>query len=226
MYAKELKMKILILEDERTLALSMQEFLEDSSYEVDCYRNSDKAFDVIYANSYDLLLLDVNVRGQQNGFELLRSLRKMNIATPAIFVTSLNNMENLIKGYASGCCDYLKKPFDLTELKLRVEQVIKMYCFVSQEHLIYLSDDYVYDTKKRQLSLHNEVIRLGKIESKIFELLIQHRGSIVTNDIFSINVWNDDIDSTNIRMQISSLRSKLKPNFIRNSRGLGYGIEI
>jgi DNA-binding response OmpR family regulator len=135
-------------------------------------------------------------------------------------------MEDLIKGYASGCCDYLKKPFDLTELKLRVEQVIKMYCFVSQEHLIYLSDDYVYDTKKRQLSLHNEVIRLGKIESKIFELLIQHRGSIVTNDIFSINVWNDDIDSTNIRMQISSLRSKLKPNFIRNSRGLGYGIEI
>ena len=219
-------MKILILEDERTLAISMQEFLEDSSYEVERYRNSDKAFDVIYENSYDLLLLDVNVHGQQNGFELLCSLRKMNIMTPAIFVTSLKNMEDLIKGYASGCCDYLKKPFDLAELKLRVEQVIKMYCFQSKEHLIYLPHEYVYDTKKMQLSLHEKVIILAKTEAKILELLIQNRGSIVTYDVFSINIWGDYIDKTNIRMQVSSLRSKLKSNFIRNSRGVGYGIEI
>ena len=114
-------MKILILEDERTLAISMQEFLEDSSYEVECFRSADRALNVIYENSHDLLLLDVNVHGQQNGFELLCSLREMNITTPAIFVTSLHNMEDLIKGYASGCCDYIKKPFDLRELKLRVE---------------------------------------------------------------------------------------------------------
>jgi DNA-binding response OmpR family regulator len=219
-------MKILILEDERTLAISMQEFLEDSSYEVECYRNSDRAFDVIYQNHYDLLLLDVNVHGQKNGFDLLCSLRKLNINTPAIFVTSLNNMEDLIKGYASGCCDYIRKPFDLSELKLRVEQVIKTYCFTSKSHLIYLSQDYVYDTKKMQLYLHDKSIHLGKTETKILELLIQNRGSIVTNDIFSLNVWNDYIDSTNIRMQISSLRKKLKRDFIRNTRGVGYGIEI
>ena len=219
-------MKILILEDERTLAISMQEFLEDSSYEVDCYRNSDKAFDVIYQNSYDLLLLDVNVYGKQNGFELLRSLRKMNISTPAIFITSLDNIADLCKGYASGCCDYLKKPFDLTELKLRVEQVIKMYCFVSEEHLLYLSDNYVYDTKKMQLSLADKVIILGKTESKILELLIQNRGSIVTYEVFSISIWSEYVDFTNIRMQVSSLRQKLKCNFIRNSRGVGYGIEL
>ena len=218
-------MKILILEDERTLAVSMQEFLEDSSYEVECYQNSDRALDVIYERSYDLLLLDINVNGQKNGFEFLCSLRNMDIRTPAIFITSLTKIEDLIKGYASGCCDYIKKPFDLAELKLRVEQVIKTYSFKSEEHSIYLADNYVYDTKKMQLSLHDKLFSLTKTEIKTLELLIKNRGSIVTYDTFSFSIWGESIDSTNIRMQISSLRQKLKCHFIRNSPGLGYGID-
>lgn len=218
-------MKILILEDETTLAISMQEFLESFNYEVENYKTSDKALDMIYENNYDLLLLDVNIHGQQNGFELLSALRKMDIDTPAIFVTSLHNIEDLNKGYHSGCCDYIKKPFDLMELKLRVEQVIKMYCFLSKEHLISLPSNYVYDTKKMQLSLYDKVIVLAKTETKILELLIQNRGSIVTYDVFSMKIWSDYIDFTNIRMQISSLRKKLKANIIRNSHGVGYKIE-
>ena len=219
-------MKILILEDERTLALSMQEFLEDCHYEVDCYRNAERAFDVIYKKGYDLLLLDVHVNGQQNGFELLEKLRKMNISTPAIFVTSLNKIKDLIQGYASGCCDYIKKPFDLAELKLRVEQVIKMYSFKSEEYRIHLSHNYIYDTKKMQLSLDNQPIPLGKTETKILELLIQQRGYVVTNDTFCLNVWGDyEVEHTNIRMQISSLRKKLNHDFIKTVPGIGYRIE-
>ena len=219
-------MRILILEDEKTLGISMQEFLEDSGYEVQHYTHSGKAFDSIYEEAYDLLLLDVNVNGEQNGFELLASLRENSIATPAIFITSLNNIEDLTQGYACGCCDYIRKPFDLAELKLRVEQVIKLHCFSSTENIIDLAFEYKYDTQKMQLFLNDETIILGKTETKLLELLIKNRGTVVTYEMFWDEVWGEWIEPTNIRVQVGSLRKKLKNDFIRNARGVGYSIDI
>ncbi|HIP27077.1 MAG TPA: response regulator transcription factor [Flavobacteriaceae bacterium] len=219
-------MKILILEDEKVLGDSIEEYLSDSGYEVTNFTNSEKALDSIYELSYDLLLLDVNVHGKLNGFELLEVLRKSNIVVPAIFITSLNNIEDLTHGYSSGCCDYIRKPFDLAELKLRVEQVIKTHCFSSSENIIELTFSYVYDIKKMQLSLKGEVIRLGKTETKILELLIKKRGSIVTYEMFWEEVWGEWIDPTNIRVQVGSLRKKLDNDFIKNARGVGYSIDL
>ena len=100
-------MKILILEDETVLALSIQEFLEDSGYEVTCFANSDEAYDAIYEHAYDLFLLDVKVGGNQNGFEMLEELRKDGNKTPAIFITSLTDIDDLSRGYECGACDYI-----------------------------------------------------------------------------------------------------------------------
>jgi len=219
-------MRILILEDEKVLGDSMQEFLTDSGYEVTNFTNSERALDSVYETSYDLLLLDVNVHGKLNGFELLEVLRKSKITVPAIFITSLNNIEDLTHGYSSGCCDYIRKPFDLAELKLRVEQVIKTYCFSSSQNIIKLSFDYVYDTKKMQLSLNEEVITLSKTETKLLELLIKNRGSVVSYEMFWEAVWGEWIDPTNIRVQVGSLRRKLDNDFIKNSHGVGYSIDL
>ncbi len=219
-------MKILILEDEKALGDSMEEYLVDSGYEVTSFTNSEQALDSIYETSYDLLLLDVNVHGKLNGFELLEVLREAEVTVPAIFITSLNNIEDLTHGYSSGCCDYIRKPFDLAELKLRVEQVIKIYCFSSSENIIELGLDYIYDTKKMQLSVNSEVITLSKTETKLLELLIKNRGSIVTYEMFWEKVWGEWIDPTNIRMQVGSLRKKLGDNFIKNARGVGYSIDL
>ena len=219
-------MKILILEDEKILVDSMQEFLSDCGYEVTSFTNSKKALDSIYDSSYDLLLLDVNVHGKLNGFELLEVLREAGIVVPAIFITSLNNIEDLTHGYSSGCCDYIRKPFDLAELKLRVEQVIQTHCFASTENTIELSFDYVYDTKKMQLTLNDEVITLSKTETKLLELLIKSRGSVVTYEMFWEEVWGEWIEPTNIRVQVGSLRKKLDNDFIKNARGVGYSIDL
>jgi DNA-binding response OmpR family regulator len=219
-------MKILILEDETILAISMQEFLEDSGYEVVHFTNSQDAFDAIYDGSYDLLLLDVKVSGEFNGFELLSNLRDAEICTPAIFITSLTNIEDLTKGYACGGCDYIRKPFDLAELKLRVEQVIQLHCFSSSDDVIELPFDYKYDTKKMQLSLVDDVIDLGKTETKMLELLIKHRGSVVNYDMFWEEVWGEWIEPTNIRVQVGNLRKKLQSDFIKNVRGVGYRIDL
>lgn len=219
-------MKIFILEDEKVLAISMQEFLMDIGYEVSYMTNSEKAFDEIYTNSYDLLLFDVNVNGNLNGFELLSELRKANIEVPAIFITSLNNIEDLTQGYSCGCCDYIRKPFELAELKLRVEQVIKTQCFASVNSTIELAFDYKYDTKSMHLTLDEEVITLSKTETKILELLIKNRGSVVTYEMFWEGVWGEWIDPTNIRVQVGSLRKKLLNDFIKNVRGVGYSIDL
>lgn len=205
----------------------MQEFLEDCGYIVDIYNSSNSAFDAIYEKSYDLLLLDVKVSGDENGFELLRSLRDANNITPAIFITSLNNIEDLTQGYSCGGCDYIRKPFDLAELGLRVEQAIKIYCFNSQNSRVELPFGYSYDTTKMRLYFENDTpIDLGKTEQKILELLIKYRGSPVTYEMFWEEVWGEWIEPTNIRVQVGNLRKKLKKDFIKNIRGVGYSIDI
>ncbi|AKF25450.1 transcriptional regulator [Sulfurovum lithotrophicum] len=219
-------MKILILEDESMLALSMKEFLEDSGYEVNCFAHSEEAYDSIYETVYDLLLLDVKVLGEKNGFEILDMLRKEGVTVPAIFITSLTDIEDLTRGYECGACDYIRKPFDLAELRLRVEQVIKTYCFSSQDERIELPFGYCYDLKKLKLSFGDEDIILTKTEAKILELLIKQKGNVVSYEMFWEEIWGEWIDPTNIRVQVGTLRKKLKHDFIKNIRGVGYSIDF
>lgn len=219
-------MKILILEDESVLALSMTEFLEDSGYEVECFTDSDKAFDAIYENVYDLLLLDVKVPGEKNGFEMLEEIREHGNMTPSIFITSLTDIDDLSRGYECGACDYIRKPFDLAELKLRVEQVMKVQCFASTDETIELPSGYQYDLKKMKLTFNGEAVKLAKTETKILELLIKKRGSVVSCEMFWEEVWGEWVDSANIRVQVGNLRKKLEKDFIKNIRGVGYSIDF
>ena len=219
-------MKILILEDESILALSMREFLEDCGYEVNCFSHSEEAYDAIYETVYDLLLLDVKVPGEKNGFEMLELLRKDGNKTPAIFITSLTDIDDLSRGYECGACDYIRKPFDLAELKLRVEQVMKLHCFSSADESIELPFGYSYDLKKMKLTLEGQNILLSKTETKILELLIKQRGNVVSYEMFWEEIWGEWIDPTNIRVQVGNLRKSLKKDFIKNIRGVGYSIDF
>ncbi len=202
------------------------EFLEDLGYEAVHYSHSDDAYNAIYESKFDLLLLDVKVMGEKNGFEMLEELREEGIKTPAIFVTSLTDIEDLSHGYKCGACDYIRKPFDLIELKLRLEQVIKLYCFTSSEERIELPFGYIYDVTSMKLFLGDESLQLGKTEAKIMELLVKNRGKVVNYQMFWEEVWGDWIDPSNIRVQVGNLRKRLKHDFIRNVRGVGYSIDF
>lgn len=219
-------MNILILEDEIVLALSIREFLEDCGYSVECFANSNDAYDSIYEKDYDLLLLDVKVGGDKNGFEMLSALRKEGNKTPAIFITSLNDIDDFSRGYECGACDYIRKPFDLIELNLRVKQVIQTYCFTSKEEEILLPFGYIYNLKQMKLLLDKKAISLSKTETKILELLIKNRGGVVNCDMFWESIWGEWVSSANIRVQVGNLRKKLDKDFIKNIRGLGYSIDF
>jgi len=217
-------MKILILEDERALAESMAEFLEDIGYEVSIFSHSEDALTAIYENSFELLLLDVKVHGQ-SGFEMLKELRADGDKTPAIFVTSLTDIDDLTQGYKSGCCDYIRKPFELAELQLRVENVIKSQYSVTDKELIELPEGFKYDISKFKLYNGENEITLTKTEVKMIELLIKHRGSVVSLELFSDEIWSHGVLEANIRVQINQLRKKTDKNLICNVRGLGYTID-
>ncbi|ABB43539.1 two component transcriptional regulator, winged helix family [Sulfurimonas denitrificans DSM 1251] len=216
-------MRVLLLEDEFSLRISIKEFLEDIDYSVDDFADGLEAHDAIYAKSYDLLLLDINVPSM-SGFELLQSIRKDGIKIPAIFLTSMTELQGLKEGYRKGCCDYIRKPFDLLELELRIKQAIRSY-YLDNSDMVELGEGFVYDMLKGKLTKDDKEIVLRKIEKDLLEMLIKNKNSVVSMQMFQDEVWGDYVEPSAIRVQINNLKQKLSETIIHNRRGLGYIIE-
>ena len=123
------------MEDDLLLNEIIEEHLKFKNYEVTTIHNGNDAENILYNKKFDLLLLDVNVPGI-NGFNLLRDLRNNNIHTPAIFITSLHMIDDVEKGFLVGCDDYIKKPFELKELDLRISNINRLYKIDSEDILI------------------------------------------------------------------------------------------
>ncbi len=216
-------MRILLLEDEYSLRISIEEFLTDIGYEVDGFTDGLEAYDAIYEKAYDLLLLDINVPSM-NGLELLRKLRSDSLKMPAIFLTSMTDIEDLREGYKRGCCDYIRKPFDLEELELRIEQALASFAG-DDSSLVNISCDITYDMTKSKLMIANEEVVLRKTEQDILKVLLKHKNAVVSTEMFQDEVWGEYVEPATIRVQLNNLRKKLPDSVIENRRGLGYIIE-
>ena len=216
-------MKILLLEDEYSLRISVIEFLEDLGHEVDGFMDGFEAFDGVFDKNYDLLLLDVNVPSL-SGFDLLQNLRKENVKIPAIFLTSMVDIDNLKEGYKRGCCDYIRKPFDLLELELRIDQAYASF-YLDDSTVVTLAQELFYDAIKCKLMYKQEEIVLRKTEKELLEVLIKHKNSVVSTQMFQDEVWGEYVEPATVRVQVNNLRQKLPEGVIQNRRGLGYIIE-
>jgi len=218
-------MKILLLEDESILKESIEEFLISKGYNVDSFENSNDAFDAIFCKEYDLLLLDVNIPGEFDGFSLRKELANENKNIPTIFVTSMSSADAMLQGYANGCCDYIKKPFDLIELLLRVQQALKSQCFQTKNNFLPLSQKCQYDVINRKLINETQQIQLTKTEGEILILFVKHRNQIVSFDMLYEHIWDNDINAKNATVQINNLRRKLPKDTIKNIYGIGYRLD-
>ena len=216
-------MKVLLLEDEYMLRVSITEFLVELGLEVVGFSNGERAFEAVYETHFDIYLLDVNVPGM-NGFEMLRALRKEGNKTPAIFLTSMVNVDDLKEGYQSGCCDFIRKPFDLTELQIRILHALKSH-YHQGENVIDFGSGLLYDTEHFSLTYNGESIALSKTEKEIFTVLLKHSNQVVSVEMFQDEIWGEYVDPANIRVQINNLRKKLPIEIIKNRRGVGYIIE-
>jgi two-component system, OmpR family, response regulator len=218
-------MKILLLEDDYLYKVSIKEFLQELDFIVDDFENGDDALDAVFESSYDLLLLDVRVSGM-DGFSLVETIRKEGLNTPIIILTSLTDITNLSRGYDLGCNDYIRKPFDLIELKFRIEQLIKNSCFKTLDDIIQVVPDYEFDVKKNILYKEKEQIDLSFKESELVSYLVQNRGFFVSIETLHERIWeNKDISYSDIRMCIKRIREKTCKDFIKTKRFVGYKID-
>lgn len=216
-------MKILLLEDEVMLNESICEYLESVGHQVESFFNGLDALCAIKENSYDLLILDINVPGL-DGLAFLEKIHDLKIHVPVVYISALVDIEDISRAYDLGCYDYLKKPFHLKELSLRVDR-IKLSSEVPRIHLR-LSKNYSYDQEHSTLLFSNEPQVMTKKQSQIIDLLSRNRGMVVDFEQFRIYVWDENnIDNATIRAEINRLKKSLKEDFVINVRGMGYMID-
>ncbi len=217
------KAKIFLLEDDVSLNETIAEFLEDEGYSVESAFDGDEAEEVMYEKSFDLYLLDVNVPGT-NGFELLERARKNDDSVPAIFVTSLNSIDDLEVGYESGCDDYLKKPFELKELLFRVQTLLKREFSHINEELIKISNEIEYNMLTNELIVSGEVVRIQNKEALLLKLFLQRKDEIISHDIIYDTLWSyEEVSSDSaLRTYIKNLRKLLGKERIISVKKLGY----
>lgn len=218
-----MKRKILLLEDDITLNETVVEYLEESDFEVISFYDGEDAFIKIYEEKFDLLLLDVNVPSL-NGFELLKNLRKQNINTPAIFITSLNSMDSFEKGFNVGCDDYIRKPFELKELLIRIESILKRGYFHNLDTKVNIVDNIYFDTSSNLLFKDEQEIKLNNKETKLLKFFLQNQNQILSHEQIFNYVWNYDEQSSDesLRTYIKNLRKLFGKERITSVKKLGY----
>ena len=212
-------MKILLLEDDEIIATQIKEYFELFDNSVTLFNNGEELLERANVKSYDIMLLDINTP-KLSGIEVLETIRALNIATPAIFITAKSATESVKKAYKIGCNDYIKKPFDIEELEVRINYIVNQ-----NNPYIELKDGYRFDMKKQKLYKDNTQIPLTNNEQLFLYLLIKNKGDIISNEMIKDYIWQKDICDNTLRTTIKKLRDKLDSNFIVNLRGIGYKIE-
>lgn len=212
-------MKILLMEDELHLRNNIKKFLSIKGHDVDAFENGEEVLSNSNPHDYDCMILDINTP-EVDGFELLEYIRNKNITTPALYISALTDVDKILKAFELGAGDYLKKPFDLAELEIRMIHV----CFQNAKgNIINIDDTFSYDMNKRSLLKHVSEVKLSAKQKKILYLLLKNQNSIVTFDMLIEYVWDGkDISHGTILSTMRNLKSVFKDNVIQNVKGEGY----
>ncbi len=214
-------MKIMLVEDEYSIAQAIKRYLEDSGLVVDTFFDGLEAMSELNrGSSYDAYIIDINLPGA-NGLELLAKIKKTADELPVIIISADSDIETIDKAYKLGTEDYLKKPFHIKELAIKLEKISK-----NSNAKIAFGEALVFDVVARKLYSNGEECELTKKELLFLELLLQNRGKIITNDhiqniVYEYNYMSD----LALRTLVKRVRLKVGKELIQNVSGLGYKIE-
>lgn len=224
--------KILLLEDDFVLSEILCEFLEEEGFTVSHCVSASEALDLAYEKQFDIWLLDVKVplgedfetNSLSPGFALLKSLREADKATPCIFITSLSSISDLKEGYGVGCDDFLRKPFELTELKLRIQTLLKRTFSHKNEDFIAMHDGFKFDMISKVLYKDSTPVALTQKENMLLSLLLKNAPSYVSVESIFDELWdyNQTPSEMSLRAYIKSLRKVLGKDKILNLQRGGY----
>jgi two-component system response regulator len=227
--------KILLAEDETTLSTIISETLEDEGYEVIAATNGVDGLAAFRSDHPDIVIADV-MMPRMDGFEMARHIRNTNPDVPLIFLTALSSISDIETGFDIGADDYLKKPFKMRELILRIRALLKRRNIpTSREDAPEKNEipigEYIFDAIGNKLIRGSHVIELSRIEAMILLFLINHRGITVRSSELMEFVWQHDdyYNRNSLHGYIHKLRKHLRhdPNVsIINLRGIGYRLAI
>ena len=221
-------MKVLIAEDEISIANAIKVMLTKNKYIVDVVYNGKDAFDYITHFSYDVLILDI-MMPDMDGLTVLKELRKQGITTPALFLTAKSDIEDKVIGLDAGADDYLAKPFAFKEFLARVRALARR-CETYSPNMITLGNTTL-DCSQYTLKANNNCVRLNNKEFLLMELFLRHPHQVFSTERLMDNVWEQDSTSELdvVWTYIGFLRKKLKSIHsdieIKTIRGAGYLLE-
>ncbi len=217
--------RVLVLEDNELLLETYEDFLSIKGCEVTLAKSVKEAFEEAYKAKFDIYLLDVKLP-TSSGFEFLKNLRDSGDFTPAIFITSYEQKEKLKEGFEIGGDDYIKKPFDLEELWLRIEAIMHRVKGLEKKQII-IDENFTLDLERKNLLKNGKEVIINLKDFELLELLLENRGRVVTKEMIENRLWSskETPASGAIRVYVNNLKKVLGKDRISNIRGIGYRFE-
>lgn len=225
-----MKNKILFVEDEADLTLIVADTLRGLGYDVTTAVNGADGLEKFKSDGADIIVADV-MMPRMDGFTMAKKIRKLSPDVPLLFLTAKSTIDDVEEGFEIGANDYLKKPFELRELIVRIKSLLRRYGASHSENISYTIGAYTFNVSAQTLSLGDKSVELSHFEAKILELLAANIGKTVDASRLMIDVWQRD-DPTNrnsLHGYIHKLRRALRhdPSIaIINQRGFGYMLTI
>ncbi len=224
-------MKVLIVEDERSMALEMASFLKKAFYICDLAYTAKQARQMMESNAYNFILLDLGLP-DQDGLQVLKEAKKICPDASYVILTARGDLEDRIKGLDLGADDYLAKPFSLLELQSRMHAISRRKSGLNDS--LILLGDFKIDLSKRMIFSEKEEIDLSRKEFDLLSYLLLHKNRPLTRLQLSEHIWgnfsDDDYDSNYIDVHIKNIRKKLAVHgdveWLQTIRGIGYRIKV
>jgi DNA-binding response OmpR family regulator len=222
-------MRVLVVEDERHLAVVLRRVLTEEHYIVDIANDGPTGYELAARNAYELVILDLMLPGME-GLEVCRQLRVNQISVPILMLTARDTVEDRVAGLKTGADDYMVKPFAMEELLARVEALLRRASVLETSTQLQVGNLFL-NLLRHEAYRNDMVIELTAKEFSLLEYLMRHPGQVLTRMQILDHVWFDDIErnSNVVDIYIHYLRDKIDKSFerplIRTVRGVGYKIE-
>lgn len=214
-------MRILLLEDDTILSNIIIEHLS-KHHNVTHFEDGEESLHAIENDKFDLLILDIQVPSL-SGIEVVKNLRFFKNTTPTILITAYQDTSFLKEGFESGCDDYIKKPFALEELDVRIKNLSKRFS-IEEEITLHLDNGVTFFPAKNQIEVDDKVYTIANKECEVLKYLCTHPKRVIPSDELIQNIWGYESmpsDAT-IRVYIKNLRQILGKDKIQTIRGSGY----
>lgn len=225
-----MRSKILLVEDERDLSLIVCDTLRQQGYEVVAAFDGIEGLAKYNTDGADLIVADV-MMPRLDGFAMAKEIRRISSKVPIIFLTAKSTIDDVEMGFDIGANDYLKKPFELRELLVRVKALLRNKANSHSENTVYYIGNYIFDVTNQQLTFNGKGTTISNIEARILEKLATNIGKTVDASALMIAVWGrDEISNRNsLHGYIHKLRRAFRNDSninIINQRGFGYMLTI